>query len=198
MQNVERMMTRNLLVLAIPLTVAACSRPAPGTRAHDDSAAGHRQEAASHQAQADAMLAYASSKAYYQSVQQEHKRLAAAHLRAAQQLEAEYAAACKDRAPDTVTAWPEVASTDGVPGGVVLHLPPEVGSEEEVLADLECHRAALALEGFDRFPDDPLAIENLDVIVHEEPGGTAVMFGVEDAPQATELRRRVNLVARAD
>lgn len=192
------MMTKNLLLLAIPMTLTACSRPAPGTRAHDDSAAGHRQEAAAHQAEADRTLAYASSKAYYQSVHQDHKRLASAHLRAAQQLEAEYAAACEDRAPDEVTGWPEVASTDEVAGGIVLHLTPEVGSEDEVLAHFECHRAALALEGFDRFPDDPLAIEQLDVVVHDEPGGTAVMFGVEGDAQVKELRRRVDLVARAE
>lgn len=191
------MMTKNLLLLAIPMTLAACSRPAPGTRAHDDSATGHRQEAASHQAEAGS-LAFANSKAYYQSVYQDHTRLAAAHLRAAEQLEAEYAAACEDRAPETVTAWPDVASTDEVPGGIVLHLTPAVGSENEVLAHLECHRAALALEGFDRFPDDPLAIEKLDVVVHDEPGGTAVMFGVEDDAQVTELRRRVDLVAKAE
>lgn len=79
----------------------------------------------------------------------------------------------------------------------MLHLTPEVGSEEEVIAHFECHRAALALEGFDRFPDDPLAIQNLDVVVHDEPGGTAVMFGVGDA-QVQELRRRVDAIARAE
>jgi len=191
------MRTTNLLLLAVPMTFAACSRPAPGTRAHDDSVAGHRQEAASHQAEARS-LAFVNSKTYYQSVSLDHKRLAAAHLRAAEQLEAEYAAACEDRAPDTVTAWPEVKATDEVPGGIVLHLTPEVGSEEEVLAHLECHRAALAVEGFDRFPDDPLAIEMLDVVVHDEPGGTAVMLGVEDDAQVTELRRRVDVVANAE
>ncbi len=198
MQDQTIMMTKNLLLLAVPMTLAACSRPAPGTRAHADSAAGHRQEAASHQAEADATLAYANSKAYYQSVHMDHKRLAAAHLRAAEQLEAEYTAACEDRAPDTVTAWPEVKATDEVPGGIVLHLTPKVGSEEEVLAHLECHRAALAVEGFDRFPDDPLAIEKLEVVVHDEPGGTAVMFGVKDDAQVTELRRRVDVVAKAE
>jgi hypothetical protein len=189
-------MNKNLLLLAIPITLAACSRPAPGTRAHDDSAAGHREEAAKHQAEADQTLAYANSKAYYQSVHQDHKRLAKAHLRAAEQVEAEYAAACEDRAPESVKAWPEVKSTDEIPGGIVLHLSPDLGSEEEVIAHFECHRAALALEGFDRFPDDPLALESLDVIVHDEPGGTAVMFGVDGDAQVGELRWRVDACAR--
>lgn len=183
-------MTKTLLVLALPIFVAACSRQVPGSRPYDDSAAGHRQEAAEHQADADKTLAYTGSKAYYDSVHRDHKVAAAAHLRAAQKLEADYAEACEERAPDTVTAWPDVASTDEVDGGVVLHLTPSMGSEEEVLAHLRCHRAALALEGFDRYPNDPLALVELDIVVHDEPGGTAVMLGVDDK-DVSELRRRV-------
>ncbi|MBZ0231430.1 MAG: hypothetical protein K8M05_03705 [Deltaproteobacteria bacterium] len=191
------MLTKTLLVLAVPFAVAACSRPVKGAQPYDDSAAGHRAEAAEHQADADKTLAYTGSKAYYDSVHRDHKVAAKAHLRAAQKLEAEYAEACEDRAPDTLTAWPDVASTDEVDGGVVLHLTPSMGDEEEVLTHLRCHRAALALEGFDRFPDDPLALAELDIVVHDEPGGTAVMLGV-DSGDVGELRRRVQAVEQAD
>ena len=184
------MMTKTLLVLAIPFAVAACTRQVRGAQPYDDSAAGHRAEAAEHQADADKTLAYTGSKAYYDSVHREHKVAAKAHLRAAQKLEADYAEACEDRAPDTMTAWPDVASTDEVEGGIVLHLTPSMGDENEVLAHLQCHRAALALDGFDRHPNDPLAIAELDIVVHEEPGGTAVMLGVDDN-DVGELRRRV-------
>jgi hypothetical protein len=127
-------------------------------------------------------------------VHTEHKRIAAAHFRAAQELEASYRAACGDRARDALAAWPEIKATDAVPGGVILHLAPEVGAKDAVLSRLECRRAALAVEGFARFPDDPLALERLDVVVHDEPDGTAVMLGVEDEAHAKELRRRVDLV----
>lgn len=196
MQTQRCMMTKALFLLAVPFTLAACSRPAPGTRAHDDSAAGHRQEAAAHQAEADRTLVFAGSKAYYQSVHSDHKRLAKAHLGAAQQLEAEYAAACQDRAPETTTDWPEIVSTDEVPGGVVLHLSPATGSEEDVLAHLKCHRAALAMEGFDKYPNDPLAVTKLDIIVHDESGGAAVMLGVDGEDQVADLRRRVDAIER--
>lgn len=188
-------LTRNLLLFIVPMALA-CSRPAPGTRAHDDSAVGHRAEAASHQAEADATLVFTGSKAYYESVHREHQRLAAAHLRAAQQLEAEYARACEGRPRDE--GWPEIASADEVPGGVVLHLTPESGSADEVMAKLECRRASLALNGFDHYPEDPLAVDAIDVIVHAEPGGTAVMFGVEGDADVEELRRRAEAIARAD
>lgn len=191
------MRTQHLLLLVVPMTLAACARPVPGARPHDDSAAGHRREAADHGAAADRSLVFTGSKAYYDSVYTEHKRIRAAHLRAAQELEAEYAAACGDAARDEVMAWPTITATDAVPGGVILHLAPTEGSEEEVLARLECHRAALALDGFARFPDDPLAVERLDIVVHHEQGGTAVMLGVEDEAHAKELRRRVELVARS-
>lgn len=187
------MSNMKLFLLALPLTIAGCG-PAPGTRAHDDSVAGHRRQSEAHQADAD-KLAFPNSKTYYQSVRQDHERLAAAHLRAAQQLEAEYAAACQDRAPDAAKQWPDVASVELVPGGVVLHFTPAVGSEDEVLANIECHRAALAVDGFDRFPDDPLALPTLDVVVHAEQGGTAVMLGVDDDAQVAELRRRAEVVA---
>ena len=191
------MMTRtHLLLLAVPITAVACGRPADrGTHPHDDSAAGHRAEAAQHQADADKTLVFTGSKAYYESVHRDHKDAAKAHLRAAEVLEAEYAEACEHRAPDTLTAWPDVASTDEVPGGVVLHVTSM--SDEEAVAHLRCHRAALAVEGLDKFPDDPLAIAELDVVVHEEPTGTAVMLGVA-ADNLDELRRRVDAVERAD
>lgn len=190
------MMTRKPLLFVALITLAACG-PAPAIRPHDDSVAGHRRDAASHQAEADATVAYANSRSYYQNVHRNHQRLAAAHLRAAEQLEAEYATACKGRAPDAVSAWPVVQSTDEVPGGVVLHLPRDVGSEATVLAQLECHRATLALDGFDRFPDDPLAIDELDIVVHAESSGTAIMFGVDGEAQVQELRRRVGVIAPA-
>lgn len=191
------MNSKPLLLLVFPFAVVACGPPA-GTRAHDDSAAGHRQDAAKHQAEAEAerALVYTGSKAYYNTAYHDHKRLAAAHLRAAQQLEADYATACEQRAPDTGTTWPAIASTEEVSGGAVVHLGSEVGSASHVLAQLECHRAALAIDGFDHFPDDPLAIEQLELVVHGEPGGTAVMFGVENDDQVKELRRRVEVIAR--
>jgi len=184
-----------MLLLAVPFALVACG-PAPGTRAHDDSAAGHREQAASHQAEAET-LAFANSKLYYQSAHRDHERLASAHLRAAQQLEAEHAAACEQHAQASMTPWPRVVSTDDVSGGVVLHLTHAVGSEDDILADLQCRRSSLALDGFDRHPDDPLAIESLDVVVHAEPGGTAVMFGVDGEAQVEELRRRVDVIAQA-
>jgi hypothetical protein len=45
------------------MTLAACSRPVPGARAHDDSIAGHRQQAAAHQAEAERTLVFTGSKA---------------------------------------------------------------------------------------------------------------------------------------
>lgn len=197
MHQRPNMMTKTLLVLTVPFAVAACTRQVRGAQPYDDSAAGHRAEAAAHQADADRTLAYTGSKAYYDSVHRDHKVAAKAHLRAAEKLEADYAQACEDRAPDTMTAWPDVASTDNVPGGIVIHLTPSMGDENEVLAHLHCHRAALALDGFDRYPNDPLAITDLDIVVHDEPGGTAVMLGVDDN-HVDELRRRVVAVESED
>lgn len=195
MQTSASMRTQTQLLLAIPITLAACTRPVPGARPHDQSMTGHREEAATHEAAADRGLVFTGSKAYYDSVYTEHRRIAAAHLRAAQQLEAEYTAACGGRARDSVGAWPEITAAEPVPSGVILHLAPTAGSHEHVLADLECHRAALARDGFAGFPDDPLAVEALDIVVHDEPGGTAVMLGVEDEAHAKELRRRADLLA---
>jgi len=185
-----------LLGFFVPALLAACSRPVPGARAHDDSVAGHRRLAARHQIEVDNTRVGAHSSTYFQSVHQEHKTIAAAHLRAATQLEAEYTAACANIDPGSATVWTEVQSTGEVPGGAVLHIAAAAGSKTRVQAKVECHRATLARDGFDNFLDDPLAVDDLDVNVHAEPGGTAIMLRVDGAATVAELRRRISLLTR--
>ncbi len=192
------MTPRHPFLLAVPLTILACARPAPGTRAHDDSTTGHRQSAATHQAEADRTLVFTGSKAYYENVHRDHQRLATAHLRAAEQLDADYDATCAGRSPSWINDWPAVSTTDTVSDGVVLHVVSDSDAHDEVLARLLCHRAALARDGFARFPDDPLAIDRLELVVHAEPGGTAVMLGVAGAEQVEDLQRRVRAIIRPE
>jgi hypothetical protein len=175
------------IVLFSSLLVAACG-PAPGTRAHDDSAAGHRAEAAEHQEEAD--LVFESSKLYYKDLRVRHENLAAAHMRAAVQLEEELRAACEGKSREQIAAWAQVQSIDPVDDGVLLHVADKDRPPAEILADLRCHRAAMARDGFDRHADDPLAMRELDIVVHPEPQGTAIMLGVEGDAELAELRRR--------
>lgn len=190
------MMTRHTfpILFTVSISAAACASTPPGARPYDNSAAGHRREAEQHQTEADHTLQSRGSKAYYQQVHL-HKQLAAAHLRAAERLDAEVERLCEGRSADADAVWSEISDTDTVLGGAVLHLSPEVGTAKDVLAQLRCHRATVARGGFASFPDDPLAIDGLDIIVHDEPTGIAVMFGVDGEGQVRDLRRRVELIA---
>ncbi len=187
-------MNKHIFLLAVSISAAACVKAAPGTRPHDNSAAGHRREAGQHQTEADHTLQSRGSKAYYQQVYH-HKQLAAAHLRAAEKLDADFERQCEGKTPDASVVWRHIQDTDTVEGGAVLHLTPEVGTAKYVLAELRCQRAAVAREGFAAFPDDPLALDGLDIIVHDEPGGIAVMFGVDGGDAVIDLRRRIDVIA---
>jgi hypothetical protein len=160
------MMNFRWIALSSLLTAAAACGPAPGTRAHENTAPGHRADAA---------------KTNYW--------LRTAHLRAAEELDANAAKACKGD-ETTTSEWPVVTSTAPFDGGIVLHAPAQSGSTDAVYSRIQCRSAVIARDGADKFPNDPLALD-VDVVVHDEGGGTAIMLGIADDSQLPELERRI-------
>ncbi len=160
--------TRSIAIPSLLLTIAACGRP-PGTLPRENSAAGHRADAA-----------------------HTYKTVRTAHLRAAEQLENDVASSCKD---DTAmkAGWPAITSSTPYEGGIVVYAPADAGTTEAIDSRIRCRAAVIARDGVDNFPNDPLALD-LEVVVHPDANGTAIMLGLADGTQRSELERRVSAV----
>jgi hypothetical protein len=200
------------LFLAIGLVAAATVSCAgrqrqPGTKPEDMSADQHRAQAEDHQRTGQARTAYpggvsGSGRDFwnpswypwtYTWDADAHAAAAQQHVRAAEELEEDYRAACAPVAPGAESKSPIDAYLQGVEDvddGVVLHLAPEAGPPDQLLMHLRCHRAWLAVNGLDRVPDSPLGVRGLRVEVRAVPGGVDVTLTSDDSGGPEELRRR--------
>lgn len=127
----------------------------------------------------------------------EHRGLAAAHREAAEQLNVEYTAACK-QVPREVAASSLLDSfataTSRTENGVLFYLAAEAGPPEVVLAQLRCHRAWLRLAPTAEAVDSPLLVEGVTWMTHVGANGIEVMASARDERSIAELARRAGLL----
>lgn len=122
----------------------------------------------------------------------DQERAAANHRSQAQAIHAAYEQACADRPLQDIEVSPIVrhgvggsATTDGV----VLYLSTHAGPADQLMADLECHRAwmRLAPANMDLCPLD-LAGLHIDAV--GTPDGITLTLTVKDPALIPELQRR--------
>lgn len=125
----------------------------------------------------------------------EHRRLAAAHVSQAAQLQAEYEEACGARPIEEVSISP--LQRFGIGGGptrtgVLVTLSPRAGAADRLLSDLRCHRAWMML-GRANMDDCPLDLPGIRVDAHGDTSGITLEISVEDTRLIPELQRRAAL-----
>lgn len=133
---------------------------------------------------------------YFWDPSTDHRAIAEAHRDAADQLRLSYEAACAAVARDTAWVSPldrYARAMDLLPRGVVVHLDPEAGTPDAVLAAIRCHRAWLLLETRSSNAESPLLVDGVVFVVHAGGAGIEVMIGVDDASKLPELVRRTRL-----
>ena len=200
------------VVLALAGSVAACTASrAAGTRPNDMTATEHLEQARA------ASLRAASARPgpygvgphhasrywshwypwyYYWDPAAEYAALAQAHQAAAQELRVRFESACALvprglEATSTLVLY--TTDLESVESGLIVHLAPEAGPPEMVLAGLRCHRAWLMLEPRDGAGDEPLLLDDILIVAHAGRTGTDVIFTVTRRGLVAELRRRLEL-----
>jgi hypothetical protein len=122
----------------------------------------------------------------------EHERLASFHRSKAAELEAAYAEACGEKPGAEVTVSPLARyGLGGWPTAntVIVYLSPSVGTADQLLAALKCHRAFMMLAPAD-MDDCPLDLPGLQVDARGDTDGITVSLSVKDPALIPELKRR--------
>jgi hypothetical protein len=206
-----RMRIRSLFLMFV---LTGCGG-ASGTRPHDMTAAEHMTEAAEHGTMAaqsggpyagtphpwDRPGAYSGHGwypwYYYWDPSIEHRRLAAAHVAAAEAVKLEYQAACTGIQETTQATSPldiYALGSERLRDAVILHLAPEAGPPEVLLVRMRCHRAWLRLAPRDDEPNDLIAVDGAKIVVHAGGRDTIeVMFSIGDPVALSELDRRAQI-----
>jgi hypothetical protein len=122
----------------------------------------------------------------------DHERMAEAHRAAAAQLEAEYQAACGDRpaaevAVSPIQRWAIGGTNTG--DGAILYLSRDAGTPEQLLGTMRCYRAWMML-GRTHTDDDPLALDDVQVVVHPTGSAIEVLLTTRAEKLVPELQRR--------
>ncbi len=121
----------------------------------------------------------------------DHERLAAIHRSKAAELQGEYEEACGDRPSSEVSVSPLVRfGVGGWPtaSGVIVYLSPKVGTPDQLLAAMRCHRAFMMLAPAD-MDDCPLDLPGLVLDARGDSDGVTVSLSV-DRKLVPELQRR--------
>ncbi len=204
------MRIRSSLLTAILATSAACAASrANGTHPEDMTATEHLEQAreASLRASTGSRPGpyYASPYSaprywshwypwyYYWDPSLEYAALADAHRAAAEELQIRFDSACAlvPRGAEASSPLADYATGSApLDTGVVIHLAPEAGPPDVVLAGLRCHRAWLVLEPRDGTDDEPLLLDGVVLVAHASDAGTEVMITVADEQAVLELQRR--------
>lgn len=207
-------MTRiSILILLLSALVVSCA--SNGTKPDDMSAEAHREAAAKQQSEADEHAQHHDAAAapvpnrkgidasvddlsygvdFYNpagthaAFSESHRELAAAHLAAANNLEAFEEAQCKAFPASTRVACPllgNVELTSPIAGGVRLQLVDSV-KQEAVIAHIQCHLAFGRAQGREGMDHCPLYIEDVQV----SKGTGFVELTTSNAAAVAELRTR--------
>lgn len=208
-------MTRALsrMLLAAALFSAACF-PTPGARPDDMSADDHRAHASRHdelateharqydpEARAEEHSGTDTNPALwevkiYNPTQPHladaaaHRRHAADHRAAADELEAFEEEECRSFPPETRALCPLIGAVErveNVEGGVRMVIAD--GIRSRALADhAQCHRAFARTQGHEGMPDCPLYLDGVSISLQRG----ALQLTVEDDRAVPELRRRAH------
>jgi hypothetical protein len=192
--------------VALAVLLAGCGG-AQGTAPEDMSASGHRDAARSHEEQGDragvrvsrgsARLSATESRVDLGAL---HRAEAHEHAAAAEALETQRAAVCEEVPEEEQTPCPFAAHRDSVSdvtGGVEIRLGEAAGSADEVQRRIDCHRARMAVEGFEGSPHCPLGVRGLAVrAIPAAHGGVSVRLTAPDEESAGQLRIRAHAMSR--
>ncbi|MBZ0236960.1 MAG: hypothetical protein K8M05_31820 [Deltaproteobacteria bacterium] len=210
------MLIRSSLIAAVVATTSACAASrASGTHPEDMTATEHLEQAREASLRAASGSGYRPGPYYaspysaprywshwypwyyYWDPAVEAAALADAHRAAAEELQIRYDSACAlvPRELEGTSALQEYATgSDPLDAGVVVHLAPEAGPPDVVLAGLRCYRAWLMLERRDGTDDEPLLLDGVVLVAHAGKAGTELMLTVGDKDDVAELQRRTAAV----
>ena len=206
------MLIRSSLLAAIVASTGACAASrASGTHPEDMTATEHLEQARHASLRATSGFRpgpyYASPYSaprywshwypwyYYWDPAVEAAALAGAHRAAAEELQIRYDSACAlvPRGLEGTSSLEKYATgSDPLDAGIVVHLAPEAGPPDVVLAGLRCYRAWLMLEPREGADDEPLLVDGVVLVAHAGDAGTEVMLTVTDKDAVPELQRRTS------
>lgn len=205
MRAATRIAAISVLALAAAPSCVGPRRTGAGVGPDQMSAAGHR-EAAHRSDEIARQGPYLTRRSwapwtYSWDAGTEHLAERDAHLAAAELLVARYREACGDLPIAAQSSSPlarharAVTATDG---GVMLAIDPVIGSPEDLLAAIRCHRAWLALADRPGPTEDIIALDHLHYAVELRDEALWLSVTTTTPGELDELRRRAEAaVARS-
>lgn len=126
----------------------------------------------------------------------EEESAAGEHIREAERIETDAAAACAGMSEAQKQRSPIQRFAIGwlrTPEGVVVLLPTTAGEPDQLVAELRCHRAWMQLGNA---PADkcPLDLGGVDIVAYGDRRGISVELTLRDHSQIAELQRRTEYV----